>query len=109
LWDYRGSKQPYQCARCKSYDIIPEQEYQTIIQEARNIKEDSPFLRLEVLKVILKTRGLKFQPISTINLVERVLDDIFPEQIVGAYITPDGRIFYHKIRKKKDEETCLRK
>lgn len=105
VWDYRGSSKPVRCGRCRSYDIIPEDEFQAIIKEARKIDEKNPALRLEILKVILKTRGLRFQPLATINLVERVLDDVFPEEVAGVYMTPNGRVYFHKVRKKKREDS----
>ena len=99
-WAFKGAGAP-RCPSCGSVDIISKAEYQEIIEEVRKIPEDHPRIRLAVLRTILETRGLRLQPRSTLNLVEAVLDNIFPEVTVGMTILENGSIFYHKRRVKK--------
>lgn len=96
-------KTPSRCGVCRSYDIMPEQEYQDIRETCINIDADNPRIRLAILRAILEHRGIRIAPISTLNLCEDILDDNWEELPVGATIMPDGRIFYHKRRVKRQE------
>ena len=103
VWEYYGAKPegPGRCGTCRSYDVIEEEEYQSIIRDAMGVSEDNPRLRLEVLKAIIRSRGLRFMPLSTINLTQAVLDDVFPEVSVGVTVLPGGSVFYQMKRVKR--------
>ena len=90
MWDSKTI--PTQCGKCRSYDLMEETKYQGFIGEVKNISSDSPHLRLEVLKAKVNADGLRLKPISTLNIVEKVLEDFFPQVPVGAAITPSGHV-----------------
>ncbi|MQY68926.1 MAG: hypothetical protein GH150_06055 [Hadesarchaea archaeon] len=54
-----------------------------ILADVKKLAPDEP-LRLKTLKAIIKRRGLRLRPISTLNLVENTLDDVFSPASVGA-------------------------
>ena len=105
-WVYEGATEPRQCGKCRGYDIIAEKDYQAIIQDVRSVVDTNPRIRLEVLRAVIRNRGLRFKPLSTLNLVEAVLDDVFPQLPAGESISSDERFFFEKRRvTRKEGET----
>lgn len=56
-----------------------------ILVDVKKLAPDGP-LRLKTLKAIIKRRGLRLRPISTLNLVENALDDVFSPTPVGETV-----------------------
>ena len=56
-----------------------------ILADVKKLAPDGP-LRLKTLKAIIKRRGLRLRPISTLNLVENALDDVFSPTPVGETV-----------------------
>ena len=99
VWDAKGK--PVQCPKCRKTDLIREDEFKEIIEQCQKLDPSNPRLRLQVLKAILSVRGLKFKPLATLNLADRVLEDLFPKAPDGMVILEDGRVLFHEIRVKK--------
>jgi len=95
IWESPLDRKYPRCGLCHSYDVLPEQEYQEILSKCLEIDEKNPRLRLAVLKVILRERGIRLQPLATLGLCEAVLNDLFPPVVMGATITQQGQVYYH--------------
>ena len=103
VWNYKGKTEPQQCGKCRSYDIMLLSVFNDIKDKCASVDEENPLLRLSILKVIIEHEGLRLRPISTLNLAESILSDLFQEVPVGAAITENGTIYYQKklVKKKK--------
>lgn len=82
---YKDEVQNRRCPvpECRSYDVIESRVHDEIIADIKKLAPDGP-LRLKTLNAIIKRRGLRFRPISTLYLVEKALDDVFSPTPVGA-------------------------
>lgn len=69
-----------QCPRfdCRSYDTIPLQSYYNIVASVKALTPPNPGGAdiITALRQVLKELGVRFRPISTLNLALKVIEEV---------------------------------
>ena len=73
---------PRQCGQCWSYDVFPESEIEELVKLTKERIEKRPLAMLPLLdatETVIKTRGIRLTPISTIRLIRKVYREVTRE------------------------------
>jgi len=77
--DSELGKKRRQCPQCWSYDVYPESYITNLIEATKKRIETTPLgiiPLLDAVAVVIRERGLRLTPISTIRLIKRVWEEV---------------------------------
>lgn len=81
---------PYRCPRCWSYDLIPLDTYNRMVNIAVNMGEN-PGPLIDAAIAICEVQGLTMRPLKTLGLIKRIIDEAGRRRISNAAsVVPSG-------------------